>query len=108
MPATNENCPIDSLLTLLPRADVWAETQSHWNWCMNTLWCKIVTIIAIVLAGLVVLSIVIWILRALCCGVTTLCCCCCAGAAAAEADDIEKQMQSGYQAPPNMYYQPNH
>lgn len=76
---------------------------------MNKLWCKIVVIIAIVVAGLIVLSICVWVIRAVCCGVkTVLCCCCCCGRPnqnnAPMNRDIENQ---AYQQPPNMYYQPN-
>lgn len=103
MPA---NCPIDSIAsTLIPREII---NQSKWNWCMNTLWCKIVVIIAIVLAGLLVLSFAVWLIRVFCCGVKTLlCCCCCCGSQTADNvndRDLEKQT---YHHPPNMYYQPN-
>lgn len=110
---SQDNCAAKSILSVLFPRD--AVEKHGWNWCMNTTWCKVVAIVGIVLGGLLLLSVVMWIVRVLWCGVTTaLCCCCCVKQAADSAmdRDLEKQnfppnYNPNYNQPPNMYYQPN-
>ncbi|KAF2636535.1 hypothetical protein P280DRAFT_153332 [Massarina eburnea CBS 473.64] len=55
------------------------ETLSSWDKCMEKTYCKWPVIVAIIIGGLIVLSLVLCIARCLCCGAELACCCfkCC-------------------------------
>jgi hypothetical protein len=86
-------------------------TLSSWDNCMAKAYCKWPVIVAIIIGGLILISVVTCIARCICCGAECACCCfrcctcCCSGSGRGHKrvkSDPAAQYPTPYGAPPPM------